>query len=203
MMFHLSGLGLGESTSPGWIEQQDGLNRLNAARALVSADYCRRLACGVIQQNEAGMEKVQACGLAYPQQPMGWCSDTCSPYITELKTRYGRSICGPIPAPVPQAPPPPQSAPVRVFKPLDAPLPAAPAPRLVENPLPTIVQPTPPVPVQALPAPLRPTSTTFISEVDCPSCQTPGCTLRIGDCCLTTPQLLVLAAILVLGVVTN
>lgn len=151
------------------------MSRYDAARRLVDKDYCSRLACGVIQQQEAGTERTQACGLAYPMSPQAWCSDACSPYLTELRSRYGQTICGGTITPPP-------------------------APSLAENPLPTIVQPSPSVPVQALPAPLRPTATTMIDEVTCPSCQTGGCAVKLGDCCLSPLHLVVLAAILYMGV---
>lgn len=180
MMLDLQSIGTGwdlPGSSPAvssFPDLEPGMAKLERARQLVDLEYCQRLACGAIQQNEAGMDRVMACGLAYPMKPMGWCSDFCSPFINELKGRYGETICGSAPAP-------------------------APAPMLAENPLPSIVQPSPSVPVQALPAPLQPTATTFLSEVSCPSCET-DCFIRLGDCCLTTPQVLALAALFVLGV---
>ena len=156
-----------------------GPEGLERARQLVDLDYCSQLACGAIQQREAGVERVQACGLAYPLGVHSWCSNFCAPYLPTLESRYGQTICGGTITPPP-------------------------APSLAENPLPRIVQPSPSVPIQALPAPLQPTSTTMIDEVTCPSCQGAGagadCLVKLGGCCLGPWHLAAIACILIYGV---
>jgi hypothetical protein len=157
-------------------QQAAGIERYNVAKSLVSLDYCKQLACGAIQQSEAGPTNVAACGLVYPLQPQAWCSEFCSPYRDVLKARYGSGICGGEPAPPP--------APVQPF------LPA----------LPEMIQPVT-VPQEALPQVLRPTSVAFLDEVSCPSCEA-DCVIKIGGCCLTQAQALALAGLFLLAVVS-
>jgi len=157
------------------LQQAEGIRRFEVARSLVSLDYCKQLACGVVQQREAGPEKVAACGLVYPMQPQAWCSDFCAPWLPQLQDRYGATICGGLP-------PPPEPTPI-------LPLPA----------LPEIIQSVP-VPQEALPEVLRPSAVTFLDEVSCPSCES-DCAVRIGNCCLTRAQVLALAGLFVLAVV--
>lgn len=150
-----------------------GLDSMTWARALVTRDYCARVACGVVQQSEAGLDKLRACGIAYPMQTQPWCGPSCSPYIDELHARY-QFGCGPIAPPEP-APPP------------------------LTHPVPQMIEPVPELEIETLPEVLRPKLTTLDPE-SCPGCSK-VCMIQIGNCCLTDLQVLALAGLLVLAVV--
>lgn len=84
-------LGLGDplNLTPGMTP----LEQFEWAQSLVNEDYCKRLACGAITQEEAGTERIFACGLAHPQSPQAWCSDFCLPYREDIEAKYG-PVCG-------------------------------------------------------------------------------------------------------------
>ncbi len=139
----------------------------------VTRDYCARLACGAVTQSEAGPEKSRACGIQFPMQAQAWCSPACEPYLDELHGRY-QFGCGPV-----IAEPPPQE---------------------MGTPMPVMVPTPPPLDITTLPAVIRPTLTT-LDPATCPACNE-SCFIQIGDCCLTDLQVLALAGLVVLAVVT-
>lgn len=173
----------------------EGVDQTVWARSLVSDDYCQRLACGAITQEEAGLTNSLACGIAYPKKPMGWCSDVCRPYLPELRSKYGQGICPPAGV---------VTSPVQVATPqAPAPLPPAPIPvQTLNAPMPSIVSPAPPVTNQQLPKALQP-KVERIDPVTCPDCGGSDCPVQIGGCCVNSNQLLGVVAVLVLAMVVR
>ncbi|MBK8200687.1 MAG: hypothetical protein IPK75_20310 [Acidobacteria bacterium] len=85
--------GLGHLGADDTIPNLFGPEQLAWAKSVVTPTFCDQLACGAVTQNEAGLAKVFACGLAYPRSPQAPCSTFCQPWWPQLNAKYGYN-CG-------------------------------------------------------------------------------------------------------------
>jgi hypothetical protein len=62
----------------------------------VTEDYCERIVCGIVTQQEAGWDNLLACSQAGFQGVKPYCHPDCAPYYDEIAARYGY-FCASVP----------------------------------------------------------------------------------------------------------
>jgi hypothetical protein len=106
------GLGVGSASPDAYVPQgssADGITGSELAQLVapeqakevsvlsgveVTKDYCERIVCGIVTQQEAGWDNLLACSQAGYQGAKPYCHPDCAPYYAEIAKRYGYFCAG-------------------------------------------------------------------------------------------------------------